>query len=228
MQDEILKATVEFILKCPENLELALHIKRAKPEGRESAAQDIIRHTVAEFIKSEKNRKVASRVTEAMQCVQRKLVYGVLRAVEDKIKEQKPAGWEIQSGHHSYLALRRNGWSEESTSKNKSVVSGAQLLANQRSWNKVYIGVAFPTCPLFKGNRQNLIDKSDHCLRTMLDVSPEPSENSVWWRLASSLADWNQEEFMMAAMREGDRMSRELADGLVLLAQLVEEQICSS
>ena len=35
MQDRILAATVEFILKSSENLELALHVEKAQSESEE-------------------------------------------------------------------------------------------------------------------------------------------------------------------------------------------------
>lgn len=232
MQDAILEATVKFILKSPENLGLALHVKKALPENGEAVARNIILQTTNDFISgSDQNRELARRVVEAMLAVRTELCRRILCAVEDRIsRQQKPAGWEIRSSYkddkkdlmriHSYLALRRKDWCRETA--DGKYTSGVQLVTDYWYWENAWIGIVFPKN--FENNEiQNRVLKA---FDSTLNVGApyRNSDKNQMWRHCR-LRDWSQDDFMMTARSNPDEIVEELANGLIALAKLVEKNL---
>ena len=228
MRDAILEATVKFILKSPENLELALHVEKA--ESGEAAARNIILQTTADFISgSAQNQELAHRVKEAMPSVRKELCRRVLCAVEDKMRQQKPTGWEIRSSYEddnkdlmarrSYLAFRRSGWKMETGGR---YASGVQFVTDYEDWADVYLGVLFPD----DGEQYNEVNQKiwtafEKRGPAILDLRPRGS----FRKCRPDLAKWGQENFMMTATSNLDEIAKKLADGLIDLAKLVDKYL---
>ena len=190
MQDAIREATVEFILKRPENLELALQVQKAMG-----------------FVPRELCRRVLEGVQGALE--------------EWKQNDNALDDWDIFSSYQddkkdlmeglSYLALRRNSWERETGDKNYT--SGAQLVTDEKNWGAVYLGICFPKN---YGNKE-----TERAFKDTLHHIGNLESEGVWRRY--HFYNWNKEGFWITAIREMDSIAKELADGLVHLARLVDD-----
>ena len=121
MQDAIREATVEFILKRPENLELALQVQKAMG-----------------FVPKELCRRVLGGVQGALEDWKQNDDALDNWDIFSSYQNDKKDLMEVTS----YLALRRNNWERKTGSEHYT--SGAQLVTDNKNWGAVYLGIVLP------------------------------------------------------------------------------------
>ena len=117
----------------------------------------------------------------------------------------------------SYLSFRRKDWNKETSSRNYT--SGAQLVTDRPQWGSVWLGICFP-----KDYEQQNNEAMENSLQAF---GNEGGDKYQMWR-EYRFSNWCQENFMITAINNPDGIVEELADGLVDLAMLVENQLAAA
>lgn len=115
-------------------------------------------------------------------------------------------------------------WYRETAYRNYT--SGALLVTDYWDWANAWIGIVFPKNFEDNETQKRVLQAFRSTLNYVGALYRYSDENQMWRHCR--FRDWSQDDFMIAARNDLDGIGEELADGLIDLAQLVENHLAAA